>query len=118
MLKFYGYGPCSTCRAALKFLRERGIPFTEIPIREQPPTIEELRAMLAAHGGQLRRLFNTSGQDYRAMGLKDRLPTMDLDEALRLLASHGNLVRRPFLIGPGIALVGFDAAAWSAALQA
>jgi arsenate reductase len=74
--------------------------------------------MLAAHGGQLRRLFNTSGQDYRAMGLKDRLPTMDVDQALRLLASHGNLVRRPFLIGPGIALVGFDAAAWAAALQA
>lgn len=118
MLKFYGYGPCSTCRAAQKFLRGRGIPFTEIPIREQPPSLPELRAMLAAHGGQLRRLFNTSGQDYRAMGLKDRLPAMDVDEALHLLAGHGNLVRRPFLIGPGTALVGFDAAAWTAALKA
>jgi arsenate reductase len=73
----------------------------------------ELRAMLGHCGGELRRLFNTSGRDYRALGLKDRLPAMTRDEALALLAANGNLVKRPFALGPDFGLTGFDEAAWS-----
>jgi arsenate reductase-like glutaredoxin family protein len=73
-MKLYTYQACSTCKAAVKWLRSRGIAFDEIPIRETPPTLAELRAMLAAHSGELRPLFNTSGLDYRALGLKDKLP--------------------------------------------
>ena len=87
-----------------------------VPIREQPPTVSELARMLAAHGGDVKAICNRSGQDYRALGLKDRLPTMSTADALGLLAGNGNLVKRPFVLGPGVALVGFDAEVWAKAL--
>jgi len=116
MLRVYAYARCDTCRRAVKFLRAHDIAFTEIPIRETPPTEAELQAMLAAQSGEVRRLFNTSGGDYKALGLSARLATLPVNEALALLAENGNLVKRPFVIGAGIHLVGFDEARWLAAL--
>ena len=118
MLKVYAYQGCSTCKNALKWLKARGIAFQEVAIRETPPSISELRTMLKAHDGQLRILFNTSGQDYRALGLKDTLPSMSEDEALKLLSGNGNLVKRPFVIDSknSVALVGFREDVWAAAL--
>lgn len=72
--------------------------------------------MLAAYGGERRRLFNTTGRDYRSQNLGDKLPTMTEGEALRLLSENGNLVKRPFLIGGDAALVGFDETIWEKAL--
>lgn len=112
MLKAYTYSKCDTCRKAVKFLRENNIAFEEIAIRETPPPLGELRAMLTSQTGQLRKLFNTSGADYKAQGLSTALPEMTTDDALQLLASNGNLVKRPFVIGGGIHLVGFDEAKW------
>jgi len=117
-MKIYTYQGCSTCRKATQWLRARGIEFQEVPIRETPPGLEELRAMLAARHGSLRALFNTSGLDYRALGLKDTLPTLDPEKALRLLAGNGNLIKRPFAIDParGVHLVGFQEEEWARAL--
>jgi arsenate reductase len=116
MLRVHTYAKCDTCRKAVKFLRAQGVAFEEIPIRETPPTRAELRTMLAAQGGQLRKLFNTSGGDYKALGLSTKLPTLSEAEALNLLAGNGNLVKRPFALDDGVALVGFDEATWCAAL--
>jgi arsenate reductase len=116
-LKVYTYAKCSTCRRAVAWLRDNGIPFDERPIRETPPPPAELRTALDAAGGNLRRLFNTSGLDYRALGLGAKLGATGRDEAIGLLAGNGNLVRRPFAIGPGIALTGFDEKAWAATLK-
>lgn len=118
MLKVYTYQGCSTCRNAVKWLRARGIQFTELPIRETPPALPELAAMLAAKQGVLRELCNTSGTDYRALGLKDKLPSLTPDAALALLAGNGNLVKRPFAIDPAgsVFLTGFKEAEWAAAL--
>lgn len=107
---------CSTCREAVKWLQAHGIAFVEKPVRETPPGLSELKTMLAAQGGELRRLFNTSGLEYRALGLAQKLPQLDEAEALRLLAGNGMLVKRPFLLGPGVALVGFKEQAWAEAL--
>jgi arsenate reductase len=111
MLTLYTYAKCSTCRKAVAYLTKRGIAHREKPIREQPPSLAELKAMHAGCG-ELRRLFNTSGLDYRSLGLKDTLPTMSDAQALRLLAGNGNLIKRPFVPLPGGGLVGFDAAEW------
>lgn len=115
MLTVYAYRSCDTCRKGLARLRERGLAFTEVAIREQPPTPAELRRALAAVGGDLRRLFNTSGQDYRAQGIAQRLPGMDAEAAIALLAANGNLCKRPLVLGPGVAVVGFKPAEWDAA---
>lgn len=116
MLRIYTYQGCSTCKAATKWLKANAIAFEEKPIRETPPSQTELQAMLKAKG-DLRPLFNTSGQDYRAQGLKDKLPTLSSKEALALLAANGNLVKRPFALDKehNVWLVGFKEAEWEAA---
>ena len=111
-MKFYEYKGCDTCRRAKKFLESRSLAFEAIPIREQPPTLAELKRMLAIYEGDLRRLFNTSGGDYKAMKLADRLPTLTEAEALGLLAANGNLVKRPFLLTDTSGLVGFKQPEW------
>ncbi len=118
MLKVYAYKGCDTCRKALNWLRARGIAHEEIPIRELPPTVDELQRVLAFRGGALRLLFNTSGQDYRSGGWSEKLPAIDESAALSALAANGNLVKRPVVIDTkrGIALNGFKEAEWASAL--
>lgn len=99
MLKIYTYASCDTCRKAVKWLRANGVEFEERAIRETPPSKTEIRRMLAAHGGELRKMFNTSGRDYREQKLGDKLPALSESAAFELLATNGNLVKRPFLIG-------------------
>lgn len=111
-MKIYTYSKCDTCRRAVKWLREHDVQFQERPIRETPPTRAELRRMLAENGGQMRKLFNTSGVDYREQMLGEKLPKLTETAALELLATNGNLVKRPFLIGESVALVGFDLPVW------
>lgn len=116
-LIFYAHPKCSTCQNAREWLQKKGLAFVEQDIRTTPPTLAELRAMLKAQGGELRRLGNSSGIEYRALGLSAKLPTMTDDEFLRLLAGNGMLIKRPFLLGAGVALVGFKEPAWAEALS-
>lgn len=111
-MRVYAYEKCDSCRKALRFLREKGVTAEVVPIRETPPTMAELRRVLK-EVGQLKRLFNTSGQDYRALGLGPKLGSMSEDEALALLAANGNLVKRPFVVSDDWATTGFDEAEWS-----
>ena len=112
MLRIYTYEKCGTCRNALKFLATRGWKAEVIPIREQPPTKAELKTMLGLMGGEIRRLFNTSGLDYKALGLKDKLPAMKEAEAIELLSKNGNLVKRPFVLSAKSGTVGFKQEEW------
>ena len=117
-IRVYGYRGCSTCRRAYAFLKERGVAFTEVDVTEHPPTLPELRGMLAALGGNVRKLFNTSGQVYRELRLGDQLADMPEKDALALLAGNGRLVKRPFLIvGGAPRTVGFTEEAWNQALD-
>lgn len=116
-MKLYAYKNCDTCRKAKKWLTAQGIEFEEIAIREKPPTAAELKRMLAAYDGELRRLFNTSSKDYREAGLKDVLPTMKPADAFKRLRENGNLVKRPFLVSDDAMLVGFKEPEWKAALS-
>lgn len=112
-LEIYTLKTCDSCRKAVKWLRDNNIPFEEIAIREQPPTLAELHLALKIADGDIRKLFNTSGLDYRALNLKDSLPTMPESEALALLASNGNLIKRPFLVRNTTALAGFNVTIWA-----
>lgn len=95
-------------------LAEKGVDFEAIEVRETPPSVAELKQMLKAKG-EMKFLFNTSGVDYRSLGLKDKLPTLSEDEAFELLTENGNLVKRPFVVGDDICLVGFKLAEWEQA---
>lgn len=117
MVIVYSYRNCSTCRKALAWLRERKIPFEERPVRESPPRENELRLVLAAYEGDLRRLFNTSGQEYRRLKLKDRLPGMKAEEAMELLSRNGALVKRPLLLTESSGRAGFKEEEWESVLR-
>jgi Spx/MgsR family transcriptional regulator len=113
-VRIYEYGKCSTCRNALKFLDKNNVPYEKVAILETPPTRAELKKMLAAQGGNVKKLFNTSGEVYREMKIGAKLSTMTVDEALDLLASNGKLVKRPFVLTSDTGLVGFNEETWSA----
>jgi arsenate reductase (glutaredoxin) len=110
--KVYEYQNCSTCKKALKFLKDRKVSFDSIPIVEHPPGKAELKRMLDLLSGELRKLFNTSGAAYRELGLGEKLESMSEKEALELLASNGKLVKRPFVLTDKAGLVGFKEDEW------
>ena len=109
---FIEYPPCSTCQKARKWLEARGAAFTARHIKEDPPTLDELKAWRQRSGLPLKKFFNTSGLKYKELGLKDRLPGMSEEEQLALLASDGMLVKRPILVGDAFVLVGFRENEW------
>ncbi len=110
MVKIYGYSGWSNCRKANRWLAENGIEFESIQVREQPPSVAELQLACAALG--LKKLFNSSGLDYRSLGMKDILPTLAEADALQLLSENGNLVKRPLVITADSAINGFKEADW------
>ncbi len=113
---FLCYSKCSTCLKAKKWLDENGIPYEERPIKEQNPSADELRDWQRRSGMPLRRFFNTSGNLYKSLGLKDKLPAMSEADQIELLASDGMLVKRPILISSEFVLPGFKEAEWKNAL--
>lgn len=117
IVKVYEYEGCSTCRKALKFLDSRKVAYEAVPIVETPPSKAELKAMLK-FSGELRRLFNTSGVLYREMGVGEKLKAMSEADALALLAKHGKLVKRPFVLLEDRGLLGFKEDEWAAAFPA
>ena len=114
---FLCYPKCTTCQKAKKWLAANDVVFEERDIKENNPTIEELKDWQKKSGLPLRKFFNTSGLLYRELKLKDKLSTMSEDEQYSLLASDGMLVKRPILIGDGFVLVGFKEADWKAAFD-
>lgn len=112
-MKFYQYKKCSTCVKAKKFLEARDVNYKDMAIVETPPTKKELTFMLKEYGGEIKKLFNTSGVMYRELKIKDKLPKMSSNEAIELLSKNGKLIKRPFLVSGEFGLVGFKEDQWS-----
>lgn len=110
------YSKCSTCRKALQWLKINGVEYTERAIEKENPTVEELKKWIPMSGLPLRKFFNTSGLQYRALGLKDKLAELSEEEMIALLASDGMLVKRPLVIGDDFVLVGFKEDEWKKVL--
>lgn len=106
-MTFYGYPKCGTCRNAQKWLSARGVPFRAVDIMQDPPGADELGKMVEASGLGIQKFFNTSGEVYRELQLKDKLPGMTDSEKLQLLASNGKLIKRPLVTDGSKVTVGF-----------
>ena len=111
-MTFICYSKCGTCRKAKAWLESQKIDFAERDIKLEQPTLEELTLWYRQSGLPLKRFFNTSGQLYKSMNLKDRLKEMTEEEQLELLATDGMLVKRPILLDGEHVLVGFKEAEW------
>ena len=116
IMLFICYPKCTTCQKARAFLDSRGAEYDFRDMKAENPTEAELRAWHAKSGLPLKRLFNTSGLQYKALELSRRLPDMTEDEQFALLATDGMLVKRPILVSGDLVLVGFRAAEWEAKL--
>ena len=115
MYLFIHYPKCSTCQKAKKWLETNGVEFVGRHIVEENPTVEELTRWIERSGLPVKKFFNTSGLQYKAMNLKEKLPTMTEEEQLRLLASDGMLVKRPLVVAENTILTGFKEADWEKA---
>ena len=114
---FLEYPPCTTCKKAKKWLDDNGISYEDRHIKENNPTYEELKTWHEKSGLPLKKFFNTSGIQYRALELKDKLPTMTEEEQLQLLATDGMLVKRPLVVTDTTILTGFKAEEWEKNLK-
>lgn len=112
----YHYPKCSTCRKALAWLDAHGVAHQRVDIVTSPPSKAVLARAQKTAGVAIKKLFNTSGESYRNGKFGDKLPTMSDADALAALAADGKLIKRPLLVGDGVALVGFQEDAWAAAL--
>ena len=115
---FLCYPKCTTCQKAKAYLDANGISYEFRDIKLENPALEELTAWWKTSGLPLKKFFNTSGLQYKALNLKDKLPDMTEEEQLELLATDGMLVRRPLVIGENMVLCGFKQKEWEAAFHA
>lgn len=111
-MKVLVYRKCSACQKALKWLDAHGISFEERAMVEEHPTYEELKEWYEKSGMPLKKFFNTSGNLYKQMNLKDKLKDMSEEEQLKLLATDGMLVKRPLVVGTDFVLTGFREKEW------
>lgn len=114
---FIEYPKCSTCQKAKKWLDDNGFQYQDRHIKEQNPTLEELKEWYEKSDLPLKRFFNTSGLLYKSMNLKDKLPSMSEEEQLALLASDGMLVKRPIIVCDNLILTGFREKEWEEKLK-
>ena len=114
---FLEYPPCTTCKKAKAWLDAHSIAYEARHIKEQNPSYEELSQWLEISSLPVKKFFNTSGLQYKALNLKDKLPGMSIEEQLRLLATDGMLVKRPIVVtDDGKVLTGFEEAEWESTL--
>ncbi|QMV43472.1 arsenate reductase family protein [Cohnella cholangitidis] len=106
-LKIYHLPTCSTCKSAIKALKQQGYELEQQDIKTTPPTAEELKQLIAKSGLPIGKWFNVSGEVYREMGLKDILPGMSEEEKIDLLASNGMLIKRPIVTNGTKVSIGF-----------
>ena len=114
---FLCYPKCTTCQKAKAWLDAQAIDYTLRNIKEENPSLEELQQWWQKSGLPLKKFFNTSGLQYKALALKDKLPGMSDEEQLELLATDGMLVKRPILVGENFVLTGFRQAEWEEKLK-
>lgn len=117
MMTFICYPKCTTCRKAQKWLDENKIEYGVRDIKIENPSADELSTWYKTSGLPLKKFFNTSGQLYKSMNLKERLPGMSEEEMLKLLSTDGMLVKRPLVVGDGVVLVGFKEVDWEKQLK-
>ena len=117
LMLFVEYPKCTTCQKAKKWLDENKIEYEDRHIKENNPTLEELKEWHKRSGLPLKKFFNTSGLLYKELKLKDKLPTMSEEEQYELLASDGMLVKRPIIVKEDKILVGFKVETWEENLK-
>jgi Spx/MgsR family transcriptional regulator len=116
-LKLYSFKNCGTCKKAIKYLESYGLNYELVDVTTTPPTVNELKKVLKNMDGNIKKLFNTSGQVYRTEGYSEKIKGMTDDEALFDLSQKGKLVKRPLILNGAKGLCGFKEEMWDELLK-
>ena len=109
----YGIRNCDTVRKARAWLDGRGIPCDFHDYKTAGIEEPRLSAWAAELGWE--KLVNRAGTTFRKLPDADK-EGLDEDKGIALMLAQPSLIRRPVLDAGGKRLLGFDAAAWEAAL--
>lgn len=93
---------CSKCRTAEGILADKGVQATFVRYLDTPPTVDELRDLMALLGiDDPRAMIRTGEPVYRELGLGKATP----DELLSAVAAHPILLERPIVVHAGRAII-------------
>jgi len=112
-MRIYVHHNCNSCKKALKWLAQKEVQIEVVNLLEKTPSLEEFEKMTGFQKGNLKKLFNTSGQLYREKGLKDQVNGLSTEDVYQILSEEGMLVKRPFLISEKVGLLGFKEELWA-----
>lgn len=94
-ITIYQKPTCSTCREAVRIVRESGQPFKAINYYEQPFTKSQLKALLKKAGLTARDIVRTKEDLYKSLKLSDS--TLSDDQLLDKMIAHPDLIQRPLV---------------------
>jgi len=115
MIKFYGYKKCGTCRKAEKMLIDIGAEYTFIDVTLNPPSASALKKMVKQADVEPKKLFNTSGIQYRELKIKDKLSALTGADIVGMLTENGRLIKRPLVTDGNRTTIGFKEDVFKAA---
>jgi arsenate reductase len=97
------YNPaCSKCRTAGSLLKEAGVDAELVRYLDAPPTVPELRALMAMLGiDDPRAMMRTGEAVYTDLGLA----AADEERLLGAIAAHPILLERPIFVRDGRAVI-------------
>ena len=91
-IKIWHNPRCSKSRASFALLDEKGIDAEVVKYLDNPPTEDELKALLVMLGMQPRELMRTKEDIYRELNLKD---VDDNDTLIQAMVENPKLIERP-----------------------
>jgi len=106
MYYMIGYDKCSTCLKAMKHLKKKNIEFTFFDVKKNPPTKEELLALLS-RVENIHQMWNTSGQKYRELDIKSKKEVFSIEDMAIVLSEEGMLIKRPILYNDTQIIIGY-----------
>ncbi|HET8539884.1 MAG TPA: ArsC/Spx/MgsR family protein [Anaeromyxobacter sp.] len=93
---------CSACKRAAELLRERGVEPVLRRFLEEPPTPDEVSALIARLGVSPHAVVREDADEYQALRLSARTPS---DALVQAIAQHPRILERPILVAGDRAIV-------------
>ena len=97
-ITIYHNPKCGTSRNALAMIRNSGVEPQVIEYLKTPPSRDELMALVAAMGLQLRDVLRRKGTPYDELGLDN--PALSDQQLLNWIEQHPILIQRPIVKTP------------------
>lgn len=86
---------CSKSRATLAILEQKGVDLTIIEYLQNPPSLNQLKALLSALNMDARGLMRIQEAAFKAQNLDDK--SLSEDNLMRAMIATPSLIQRPIV---------------------